>query len=402
MSTTPDGVDDALTENDVRLLYRALLGRDASGADVTHHMTHSRNTREFLDIVFSSTEYATRNPSARQDASAPEALLVNCWHPDLAQWTHPPGLRSPDDVAIVGHEGWIFIRGGSNQYVPQYTGELEMAEDWLGAWEDLIGQRQREAAAIGCRLESLVVPEKVAINVEHYPEPLTPVGPRPIERLLQAGLPLRYPLEALRAARADAPVCLRTDSHLTVHGNRVLHEELLRDLGAPPVTAEDLPPSRSYLSCGDLGSRFSPRALEVSSTPLAMGRTTLVEDNWGAIMRTGGHIGTRRVYSSPDAPDPRRVVLFGDSYGFGAESYQGTAWFLAQAFRETHFVWAPFGWDPGYVEAVGADVVVSQTAERFVARVPLARVDVGALAAEALARDTFVAVDDVFADTDRV
>lgn len=398
MSTNPEAPGDQLEESYVTLLYRALLGREASPSDISYHLGHSRTTRDFLDIVFSSTEYAMRNPSARQDAAAPEALVANMWHPDLAEWTHPPGSRSADDVAIVGTDGWVFIRGGSNRYVPQFTGELAMAPDWLDAWRDLMNRRQAEAAALGCQLASLVVPEKVAINIEHYPEPLMPVGPRPIERLLQAGLPIGYPLQALREAQQHRQVCLRTDSHLTIFGNHVLHEQLLRDVGATPIRADALPASRAYVSCGDLGSRFTPRILEVTSTPLSLGIATLTEDNWGEISRTGGHIGTRRVFCSPDAPDPRSVVLFGDSYGFGAESYQGTAWFLAQAFRETHFVWAPFGWDPGYVERVSADVVISQTAERFVARVPLERVDVGALAAEALSKDTFVAVDDIFAD----
>lgn len=398
MSTDPEAPGDQLEESYVRVLYRALLGRDPSPVDVAYHLKHSPTTRAFLDIVLGSDEYLSRNPAVRGAGLTPP-MVANLWHPDLAQWTHKPGTRSQDEVAIVGSGGWVFIHGGSNQFVPQFTGELAMAPDWLDRWGTLMAGRQEEAAALGCRLASLVVPEKLAIHVEDYGEALEPVGPRPIERLLQAGLPLAYPVAALREARARGQVCLRTDSHLTIFGNCVLHEQLLRDLGTTPVDAADLPRGAPHLTSGDLGQRYDPRILEVIDTPLTMGIAELVEDNWPAIARTGGHIGTRRVYSSPTAPDPRTVVLFGDSYGFGAETYQGTAWFLAQAFRETHFVWAPFGWDPGYVERVGADVVVSETAERFVARVPLERVDVGALAADALSKDTFVAVDEIFADT---
>jgi len=388
-------MSDHLKEAHVRLLYPALLGRDAGLADVDHHVAHSRTVGEFLEILLASEEYAARNPTA---CSASEPLLANLWHPDLAEWTHPVGSRSADDVAIVGREGWVFLRGGSNKFVPQFSGALQMEHDWLGRWQDLIAQRRREADALGVHVASLVVPEKMAIMLEQYPEPLIPVGPRPIERLLEAGLPIGYPLQALRTAAAEDPVCLRTDSHLTIRGNAVLNAGLLAELGAAPIVLDELPASRSYVSSGDLGSRFAPRVLEVTSTTASLGIAELVEDNWADITRAGGHIGTRRVFRSPGAPDPRTVILFGDSYGFAAESYQGTAWFLAQAFRETHFVWAPFGWDPGYVEQVGADVVVSETAERFVARVPMDRVDVSALAAEAEAKGTFVAVDDTFAD----
>ena len=54
---------------------------------------------------------------------------------------------------------------------------------------------------------------------------------------------------------------------------------------------------------------------------------------------------------------------------------------LAQAFRETHLVWARIGCDPGYVGQLRDDVVGWRTAERFVARGLLPRVDVGARAA---------------------
>ena len=84
------------------------------------------------------------------------------------------------------------------------------------------------------------------------------------------------------------------------------------------------------------------------------------------------------------APDDRVAVIFGDSFGFSAEHYQGLSWFLAQVFRETHFAWVPFGWDPDYVRQVGAEAVVVQGAERFVARVPSATVDVTRLAEAAL------------------
>ena len=69
------------------------------------------------------------------------------------------------------------------------------------------------------------------------------------------------------------------------------------------------------------------------------------------------------------------AVIFGDSFGFAAAYYQGLSWFLAQAFREVHFVWVPFGWDADYVRRVGAEAVLVQGAERFVARVPRFEVD---------------------------
>ena len=61
-----------------------------------------------------------------------------------------------------------------------------------------------------------------------------------------------------------------------------------------------------------------------------------------------------------------------------------------------HFVWVPFGWDPDYVRRVGAEAVLVQGAERFVARVPHIDVDVSSLAEETLRRKQPVGIERVF------
>jgi hypothetical protein len=92
------------------------------------------------------------------------------------------------------------------------------------------------------------------------------------------------------------------------------------------------------------------------------------------------------VFRNEAAPDSRVAVVFGDSFGFSAPNYQGVSWFMAQVFREVHFVWVPFGWDPDYVRKVGAEAVLIQGAERFVSRVPQRRCVVAGLAEETLRR----------------
>jgi hypothetical protein len=51
-----------------------------------------------------------------------------------------------------------------------------------------------------------------------------------------------------------------------------------------------------------------------------------------------------------------------------------------------HFVWVPFGWDPKYLDSVNAELVVCQTAERFIARVPRLKVNARSLAKKTIAR----------------
>lgn len=395
--STPVSNKDSLSAAIVQKVYRTFLNREASASDITYHVSHSRDVKHFLEVVLGSEEYARCNTESSPVA---ELKVVNIWHPDLSTWTHPPGTRSPDGVAIVGHEGWVFLCGGSNQFVPQFTGELTMDSHWLESWRSLVDQRRTRISRSKSKAVFLVVPEKVSVLTEHYPEKLPERQMRPVRRLLEeAGLPIIYPLEELRSAAKHHQVCLRTDSHFTVTGNQVIYNALVRELGMEDIGSVALPPPQAYIGSGDLGKKYLPAIQEIMYSPKTLGSACISQDNWGEMLRTGGHIGTRRVFQNDQARDQRTVVVFGDSYAFGDVFNQGLSWFLAQTFREVHFVWIPCGWDPEYADRVGADVIVMEMAERFVARVPVQQVDVSQLVTEAMSRGNPVGVDTIFTDS---
>ena len=372
-----------LTPEGVRAIYREHLGRVPGDDEIALQLRGCRTNADLLAIVHASDEYALR----QRRLGEPEVVerpRVNIWHPQLEAWSHPPGTVSADGIAIVGHEGWLFIKSGTNSTLVQHRGENPPSAAWLGAWMDALAVRRREADELGIDLACLVVPDKLAIYEDRFPEPIEPLGPRPALRLLErAGEALLYPLEELRAARAAGEVALRTDTHLTVRGNRVLAAATMRGLGLAPPAEPDLP-LREQVASGDLGQHFAPRIVEVSSVLAGLGGAQIVADNRDEIGALDAHVGTRRVLRNPSAPDPRVAVLIGDSYGFPSPYYQGLGWWLAQTFAELHFLWVPFGWDPSYLRDVGAGVAVVQTAERFVGRVPLDRVDARALARETI------------------
>ena len=143
--------------------------------------------------------------------------------------------------------------------------------------------------------------------------------------------------------------------------------------GFPPEPVVDEIELCEYVGSGDLGSRYSPKIVEIMQVAAGRSRATIVDDNREAIAAVRGHIGTRRTWSNPGAPHPETVLVFGDSYGFGDEHYQGLSWFLTQSFREVHFAWVPFGWDPALADEVKARIVVFQTAERSFREFPSAR-----------------------------
>ncbi|HEV7615617.1 MAG TPA: hypothetical protein VGO36_05255 [Solirubrobacterales bacterium] len=383
-----------LTREQVISVYREVLGRTPSEADIDHQLATAPTLDALLRLALDSDEFGAQQEARRQrDAPA----LVNVFHPDLAAWSLPPGTRSADDVAIVGREGWLFLCGGTNANLGQYVGEVEMAPSWLDEWQSVFAQRAEELRQLGVATAALVIPDKLAVYEEHYPEPLAKRGPRPVERLLAAGLPIHYPLAELRAAAADGDdVYLRTDTHLTFRGNALLFASVSAALGVEAPSALAAIPLNAYPIAGDLGAKFDPQLVGIVREPGSLLQAEIVEDNRAEIEAVAGHIGTRRVFRNDAAPDRRVAVVFGDSFGFGAPYYQGLSWFLAQVFREVHFIWVPFGWDAEYVRAVGAEAVLVQGAERFVARVPHASVDARRLAEETLSRKQPIAVERVF------
>lgn len=383
-----------LNREEVVSVYRQVLGRTPSEEEISQQLAGLDSLDQMLRVALDSEEFEVRT---RQRFSTPGPAAVNTYHPDLAEFAAQPGTRSDDGIAIVGHEGMLFLCGGTNANLGQYVGAVEMAPDWLAEWQKVIRHRAAKASELGARLAQLVVPDKLAVYEESYPEPLERVGPRPIERLLgEPGSPLLYPLAELRAAAAEEEVYLHTDTHLTYRGNAVLADAALAALGAHDPPDFGAVPLRSYPISGDLGAKFEPRIVGIIREAGSLGEAEIVEDNRKQIEEVAGHIGTRRVFANDQAPDQRVAVVFGDSFGFGAGHYQGVSWFLAQVFREVHFVWIPFGWDSEYVRRVGAEAVLVQGAERFVARVPRLEVDTAELAEETLARKAPVAVERVF------
>ena len=387
-----------LTSEEILSVYRQVLGRAPSTEEIGTQLATVPTLDAMLRVALDSEEYAQRLEAHRDNSPRPPAV-VNVFHPDLASFGFPPGTRSSDEIAIVGHEGWLFLCGGTNVNLGQYIGAVAMEPSWLEEWQSLVRNRKRELEALGVPSALLVVPDKLAVYEQHYPEGLTRIGPRPVERLLAVPeLPIIYPLDELRAAgEAGEGVYLRTDTHLTFRGNEMLFHSVARRTRALSIRSIS-PRCRcgTYPISGDLGAKFDPQIVSIVIEPGSLGQAKIVEDNRREIEAVDGHIGTRRVFRNNHAPDQRLVVVFGDSFGFGAPSYQGLSWFLAQVFRETHFVWIPFGWDPDYVQRVGAEAVLIQGAERFVARVPHLRVEVARLAEETLRRKQPLDVESAF------
>jgi alginate O-acetyltransferase complex protein AlgJ len=376
---------------DVVLVYEAVLGRSPSPQEIAHQQAHAASLRDLLLAVGQSDERSAKAASGAvherdADTLAPRpANVVNVYTEELEPFGMAPGTWSADGVAVTGRRGWVFLGGGTNTILDQYRGAFALPEDFDARWTQALEVRRRGAEALGAAFVALVVPDKLAVLAADFPDPLPRMAEAPAAMLAaRPELDLLYPVVELAAVPEGA--YLRTDTHLTYAGNAALARSVGAALG---VTIEhELASERinRYVTSGDLGSRYSPPIVEVIAAPNDYGDAEVIASNRDEIAAVGAHVGTRLVLRNERATDHRTVVVFGDSYGFSASHYQGLSWFLAQAFREVHFLWVPFGWDPDYAAEVGADVVICQGAERFAIRPPEIQVDVRALEAQALGR----------------
>jgi alginate O-acetyltransferase complex protein AlgJ len=386
-SVTAQGV----SAQDVVLVYEATLGRRPAPEEIAHQQANAASLRDLLVAVSQSDERYAKAASgavhaANADTLAPRpANVVNVYTEELEPFGTAPGTWSADGVAVTGRHGWVFLGGGTNTILDQYRGAFALPEDFDARWAQALEARRSGAEELGAAFTAVIVPDKLGVMATDFPDALPHMAQAPAAVLAaRPELGLLYPVAELAAVPGGA--YLRTDTHLTHAGNAVLARAVGAALG---MTIEHEPaPARitRYVTSGDLGSRYSPPIVEIVAAPNDYGDAEVIARNREEIAAVGAHVGTRQVLRNDHAADARTAVIFGDSYGLAAPHYQGLAWFLAQAFREVHFLWVPFGWDPAYAAAAGAEVVVCQGAERFAIRPPEPQVDVHALAAEALGR----------------
>lgn len=286
----------------------------------------------------------------------------------------------------AGRDGWLFLTGGSNRPLDLYAADPRVW--WLVArWRRLIEARWRRFHLRGARFLQVVVPEKLSVYDHRAGLPLEwrrAPSHRLAEALARSPAAAAYLdlLAPMRAARDDADLFHRTDSHWSFAGCHLAYREICRALGAEPVPDFADRPHAETDALGDLGIKFDPPRRETSVHYSFQRDAVLVRENaLSEAIRTGTlaaprFVGAHAVFTNAHpAADRRRVVLFGDSYAQTVPNR--LTGMLAETFRELHFIWST-SLDWRYLDAVRPDIVLCELAERFLTRVPDDRYDVSA------------------------
>jgi hypothetical protein len=280
------------------------------------------------------------------------------------------GEISNDRSAVVGHDGWCFIYDGSNNYRDAYH-DKQLAP--LGdQWVRLIEQRQRKCEALGVRFVQLIVPNKATLMPENFPEPIGAGITTVLERLLKAELSanLLCPVVQMRQQDLRESIFRRNDSHLTIAGNAFLAELVLSAVGITLPRVPFIEICRVDHT-GDLGSKFTVPISETLCAPRF--ETGLLDQS--KIQKTheivqDGFNGTQQSFYNSYAPIKQTLLIFGNSFFERSPSW-GLSPLFCSLFERIHFVWTPL-FDEDLINKIKPNIVIAQTCERFLNKVPSA------------------------------
>ena len=289
------------------------------------------------------------------------------------------GACSIDGTVVVGAQQNLFLRGGSNQLFQLYE-EPDILDDLklASAWASLTLTRQNMSDENRVLFLQLVIPEKTSVYA-----PISPLSNVGETRLLK-----RVRDQIARAIRPQsfldcyalmtqtlAPLATyrNLDSHLSTFGAHAIVAASLARLDHPSVLQNLRKPSTWQRLPGDLGERFPQIAHEnmlvIKHLYNAAGEDLEPELVREYVPPEAKHIGTVKHWRCDNAPIPKKILVFGNSF-FGPGSHSGQlSWWFSRMFQNYMFVWTPeVNWD--LVEEFQPEFLVAQTIERFLVRVP--------------------------------
>ncbi len=308
---------------------------------------------------------------------SPSALQQN----ELSMLPLPVGMMSPDRSTCVGRNGHLFLLGGTNNLEEQYgkADDDPQIIDGSAAWVELLERRADLLYSLGCNYLQMIIPEKTSVLAHWVPFDINPPSSmyrKLIERV--SGI------ERLRARTLDVYALFKTlehrdecyrklDSHFSVLGARSVAVASLDVLNLAADIPSDI--SRSRFLHADLGPKLHPEMKGENTFTLEADSEAKFSS--GLISQApilppdGRHVGIKRVFTRNDAPIQKKAIAYANSFFERGYSPAGLTWWFARLFREFHFVWSP-ELDEAYIKRHRPDVVIAQTIERFLPRVPAA------------------------------
>jgi len=280
------------------------------------------------------------------------------------QWSVVSEDRENEKV-MVGQDGWLYLRRDRNDILAQHTGKLRFEPEQLAQWRSVLQERKDESERRGAVWSCLVAPDKESVYREYLPTKIVPVERRPVHEFLdaadEAGAPVVYPLERLRAAKPEFDVYPKVDTHWNYRGAYLGYRTLCEEIARRGVDLETLDEADlewvERETKGDLGGKVRPEPIVGTTIApvLKNPRGRLVADN--EVVNHGWVLSFEQARPGPSC------VVFGESFTHFMLP------FLKESFQRMVFVHTSM-FVREILDQERPDVIVSLPTERFLIQVP--------------------------------
>jgi hypothetical protein len=352
----------------------------AADGSLSHNLTYTAGlTKKIVRSQFQSNMRALSNEPFVKDDSFIAATLKqlvdydwdanNAIEPSKSETTQvsiPIGQVSLEKIAVSGRQGHFFLYAGSNNLDKLYArrGSLIYKQ-----WFELLQLRQNLAVKHNTQFLQLIIPEKQSLLPALYP--LDIQVPTESLELLDKQLAENKVNYVLSCANFYAHlerkenVFKKTDTHFTSAGAKLTVEGLLSALKLDGMIETST--LQEKIISGDLGNKYA--GLKFSEAVQLVTSTyppNLVHQHNPP---QGKHIGITRTWKNENAPLKLKVIVFGNSFFERGGNSASLSWWFARLFSEFQFYWSNnCDWD--IIEKEQPDIVICQTIERFLTRVP--------------------------------
>lgn len=291
----------------------------------------------------------------------------------------PVGFTSPDGGVVLGRDGYLFLVSGTNNLEQQYATDHnhpQVIKD-AEAWVRLVENRISTINEHGSKFIQLLIPEKTSVLQDFVPLTFNaPTGryQHLTSRVKSSDIAMQhvidcYDLFLTSSVRKES--YRKLDSHFSAQGAALVMAAILKKLGSD-VEVPHLFSDKSF-QAADLGRQLIAGIDKEETDTLCHDEIAKLSAGLEVVEQLnppdGKNIGTRIIFRRPEAPINMRVVAFANSFFERGGSTSGLTWWFARMFTEFHFVWNP-DLDLSYVEATKPDLVIAQTIERFLPRIP--------------------------------
>jgi hypothetical protein len=278
----------------------------------------------------------------------------------------PVGNISRGKIAVSGRCGHFFLYSGINNLDKLYA---RRGSTIYKQWIEVLQARQQKASEQDFKFLQLIIPEKQSLLPWLYPSDIQ--VPTENLQLLEEELKEKNIAYVLSGSNFYSTfedketIFKKTDTHFTTNGARLTVSGMLSQLNVSSALATT--EFKEKLISGDLGNKYIGGNFTESVLLLASHYEPTLIKQYNPPQ--GTHVGIMRAWENENAPNKQKVLVFGNSFFERGTGSTGLSWWFSRLFSEFQFYWSN-SCDWSIVEKVQPDILICQTNERFLTRIP--------------------------------